>query len=202
MSATQPSQSPQNATSGQGTIGGETNAETSKSSGGWFGIGGLSGSAGWQQTELALYAMKMGLVGMIAGSIYGVIKGGAAEKGLLVEISPEVEAFDMDPMARVLFGKLAKYRHLHEAAYVKAVLHCDNVFLREREIQRTKRPNAADQSLSETFILSCLGNLILLREKARDGPTMSAIGVIKDEIAEMLKEHQQRIYHMCASCHI
>lgn len=168
--------------------------------GGWFGPGGLAGGAGagWLGVQSMTNAAKMGLVGMIVGAAYGFFKTGAQHKALLVELNPQPSAFDIDDVAGKLFAKLAQFRWVYEEAYVKALQYCDAVFAREKEIVRTRKPNAADLSLVLTFVEAAKGQLILLRERGPTGEIQGQIGVLADEINAVLRDHQARVFHLCA----
>jgi len=160
----------------------------------------LSGlSEVFRNSQSAMNAMKLGLLGMVIGTTYGLIKGEAENRSILINLDPQPEAFGMEPLAPILFNRLGKYRYLHEEAYRKAVLFTDQIFMREREIARSRKPMDSDYPMIESLVEGVLGYIILMRERAKKGDERAAVETLKMEITEVLKDHRSNVYHLCAS---
>lgn len=163
---------------------------------------GLLGSLfGGMSPQTVTEVTKLGLMGMLCGAAYGAIKSTASDRGLLYDLNPKPKAFDIDPLAGKLFNRLAKYRHLEEFSYRKALEWTDLIFLREREMADSG-PTAADFSIVQTLVLGVLTHLMALRNRAPDGPTYFAIGKLKQEIAGILKDHLKNCYDLSAVCRV
>jgi hypothetical protein len=153
----------------------------------------------FRNSQSAMNAMKLGLLGMVIGTTYGLIKGEAENRSILINLDPQPEAFGMEPLAPILFNRLGKYRYLHEEAYRKAVLFTDQIFMREREIARSRKPVDSDYPMIESLVEGVLGYIILMRERSKTGEERAAVENLKMEITEVLKDHRSNVYHLCAS---
>lgn len=153
----------------------------------------------FRNSQSVMNAAKLGLIGMVVGTAYGLIKGEAQNRSILINLDPQPEAFGMEPLAPILYNRLAKYRYLHEEAYRKAVLFTDQIFMREREIARSRKPVDSDYPMVESLVEGVLGYIILMRERSKTGEERAAVENLKMEITEVLKDHRSNVYHLCAS---
>jgi hypothetical protein len=149
-----------------------------------------------------LNVAKTGLIGLVLGSVYAAVKGAASERGVLYELDPQPEAFDLDPAMGVLFHRLAKYRDLQPEAYRRAVIYADQLLLKIRSISNSRKATDADMPLAETFIQACLAHLCMIRNRAVDGATRAAIEQIKSEISNCLKDQRLVLRQLCATTRI
>lgn len=194
---------PKNMTSGSGTMGGISKEIVSSKSGktaGW--LSSLNNPLG-KRSQNVLHALKLSLVGMIGGGLYGLLEAEAKDHGILTKCPDNTTAFDLDPVAGVLFLRLGKYRYLNEEAYKRAVNYCDLIFMKEKELASSRRPTDADMSIVEAWILAVLGCIILMRQKAYlDGKTQSEVHELKKSINEMLKQHRKTVFALTASTRV
>lgn len=153
----------------------------------------------FRNSQSVMNAAKLGLIGMVVGTAYGLIKGEAQNRSILINLDPQPEAFGMEPLAPILYNRLAKYRYLHEKAYRQAVLFTDQIFMREREIARSRKPVDSDYPMVESLVEGVLGYIILMRERSKTGEERAAVENLKMEITEVLKDHRSNVYHLCAS---
>lgn len=165
--------------------------------GGGGGTGVVAGNAVWM-----LDIIKTGMIGFGVASLYQWMKGTASERGILYELDPQPEAFELDPTLSALFHKLAKYRELQPEAYRRALLSADQLLLMIRNISANRRATDADYPLAETFIQASLAYLCMLRNRATDGPTRAAINILKGEIGECLKDQRLVLRQLCATTRI
>lgn len=168
-------------------------------------VGGSAGdstSTGLANSMWAVGIAKTGLIGLVIGALFGAAQHEGSKRGVLYELTPQPEAFDLDSTLGVLFNRLAKYRHLQESAYEMALRWSDQLLLREREISRTRRSSDGEYGLAQTFFFAVISQLCALRNRAKDGQTRAQIQILKNEIVDCLKHHLLLIRHMSAGTRV
>src|SRR5579872_6004930 len=161
-----------------------------------FDAGDAMANPGLANASWMINVAKTGLIGLVIGSLIGAAKYEGSKRGVLFELDPQPEAFDLDPTLGVLFNRLAKHRHLQESAYEMALRYADAILLREREIARTRRATDGEHGLAQTFYLGVVTELLAMRNRASDGETRANIEILKDEITTCLRQHLLLIRHM------
>lgn len=138
-------------------------------------------------------------IGAVAGGIFGYGKQYLEKTGILAQLNPPTEAFDLDPYLHELFLELNAYRDIDDDAFSEAVKYMDRILLLEKQLRnKSTYPVPGDITRINTFRKHVVYEFQTMYTKCTDARRLSLLKQLGERIIQRVNDHYNCIAASCA----